>query len=426
MFERIVLPNGLRLLVCPMPHTYSVSVGFFLGTGSRFEAEPIGGASHFIEHMLFKGTERFPTANDIAITIEGIGGMFNASTGREVTNYWVKVARPHFKTALDVLVDMLRHSRFVQEEIEKERQVIIEEINMTLDVPEDLVQLAISALQWPDNPIGRDVAGTKESVGAMSRSTLLDYMAAHYGPTNTVLAITGNITVADSLSVVQAYLGDWQGGSRQAYVPHADSQTEPRVKVIYRPTEQANLCLSLPGLSRKEPERFVLRLINAILGEGMSSRLFQEIREKQALAYAVESYLEVLDETGALGAYAGVEPDKTDRTIQAILAEWDRLRQQPVSQSELDKTREFVKGRILLRMEDTYAVTVWNGEQELLQSQVMSVEEVIAVLDAITPADILALAQRIFDPSKINLAIVGPFGSLEAPETDRFRRLLAS
>lgn len=424
MFERTVLDNGLRVLVSPMPHTHSVSVGVFIGTGSRFEDDAIGGASHFIEHMLFKGTKRRPTAQDLATTIEGIGGVFNAGTGREMTNYWVKVAAPHFKTAVDVLTDMLRDSLFLDEEIQREKRVISEEIKMSQDTPEDLVQLVSNALQWPDNPLGRDVAGTVESVNSLKRDDLLQHLTGHYGPDNTVVSVAGAIDVSEVMETVGAYLGDWHGNVQQDYRPFQDAQTAPRVSVVYRPIQQMNLCLSVPSLPRDHPERFVLRLLNTILGEGMSSRLFQEIREKRGLAYQVESYIEAFYETGVMGVYAGVDPQHADQAIQAIIGEWNRMQEKASTEEELVKAREFVKGRLLLRMEDTFAVAAWNGQQELLQPEVLSVEEVIEALDAVTPAQIQSLAQRLFLPSKMNLAIVGPFGSPENPEVDRFRNLL--
>jgi predicted Zn-dependent peptidase len=424
MFERTVLSNGLRLLVAPMPHIHSVSIGFFIGTGSRYEDDARAGVSHFIEHMLFKGTEKWPTARALAEAIEGIGGIINAGTGRDLTNYWVKVARPHMQVATDVLVEMLRKSTFVPEEIEKERQVIAEEIKMSLDNPDELAQLAISELQWPGNPAGRDVAGTRESVAGLTREQIIQYLGEHYGPTNTVLAIAGNVTLQEVSARFEADFGDWQGGSRQDYLPVTSAQREPRVRTLYRPTEQGNLCMAVPSLPRNDPERFILRLLNAVLGEGMSSRLFQEIREKRGLAYSVESYIETLEETGVIGAYAGVDPERIDQAIQAILDEWKRTTQELIPQDELNRAREFAKGRLLLRMEDTFAVAAWNGQQELLQPEVMSVEEVIADLDAVTPQQVQAMAQRLFVPEKINLAVVGPFGAQDAPETERFRQIL--
>jgi len=381
MYIKTTLDNGLRILTTTMPHTRSVGLAFFVGVGSRYETDTQAGASHFIEHMMFKGTERRPSAREIATAIEGVGGVFNATTGREVTAYWAKVAAPHRSVAIDVMVDMLRHPRFDPVEIEKERWVIIEEINHTLDTPDQLVHLLIDQLSWPDHPLGRDVAGTRESV----RLTRL--------------------------------LGDWTDGERRDFLPAEDNQTSPRLRVHYKDTEQAQLCLSVPGLHRLHPDRFALRVLNTILGEGMSSRLFLEIREKRGLAYSVSSYISTLEDVGTAGVYAGVDPARIQEAIRAILAEWDRLRQEPVSEEELDKAREYFKGRLLLQMEDTFSVAAWFGQQELMTpDEVLTVDQVVAELDKVTVEDVQRLAQRLFVGEKLNLAVVGPF-----EEEDEFR-----
>lgn len=424
--ERIVLDNGLRILISPTPHVHSVSVCFFLKTGSRYEPEELGGVSHFIEHLLFKGTAKRPRAQDIASAVEGIGGILNAGTGRDMTDYWAKVAQPHLPVALDVLSDMLQNSLFEEEEIEKERQVIAEEINMLVDMPDSLVQMIINALQWPDNPIGREILGTPESVAHISRDDMLNYMSRHYGPENVVLAISGNISIPNTIEMVRDHLESWIGGGHQEYVPFQGTQTEPRVDVVHRPIEQGHLCINVPALSRHDPDRFKLRLLNTILGEGMSSRLFLEIREKQGLAYSVESYTDSLDETGIIGTYAGVAPENIDQAIVAIIGEWTRIKEEPIPEEELIKAREFIKGRLLLRMEDTFSIAQWNGQQELLQPQILSLDEVIGRLDSITSDQIQDLAQRLFIPSQINLAIVGPFGTASHPDNQRFYELLNS
>lgn len=425
MYERTVLSNGLRVLVAPMPQTHSVSIGFFIGTGSRYETDEAAGASHFIEHMMFKGTRKRPTAGELAEAIEGVGGISNAGTGREMTDFWVKVARNHFPVALDVLVDMLRESVFDAGDIERERQVIIEEIKMTFDAPDELVTLAISELQWPGNPAGRDIAGTRESVACMSRDQLVEYVARHYGPSNTILSIAGNVSLQGVMDAVRDHLSDWQGGARQTFQPiDGRDRNGPSVQTIFRSTEQANVCLSVPAFARNDPRRFPLRMLNGILGEGMSSRLFQEIREKQALAYSVGSYIETLDETGVIGVYAGVDPEQTVRMIGTVLKEWDRICQEPVTSEELDRAREFHKGRMLLSLEDTMTVASWNGRQELLQGDVMSPEAYLAAMDAVTVEEVQSIAQQLLDPSKVSLAIVGPFGTEDAPDSNRFRRLL--
>ena len=409
MYERVVLDNGLRVLVAPMPHMRSISVAFFVGLGSRYEADEESGVAHFIEHMLFKGTDRYPTARELAEAIEGKGGVFNASTSQEMTLYWAKVAQPHLSTALDVLLEMLRHPRFDPAELERERQVIIEEINLSLDLPDQWVQLLLTELIWPAHPLGRNVAGSRESVASLRRETLLRTMARYYSPSNIVLAVAGNLDRDALLELVATDTEDWAPTEPPTYQPVVDSQREPQVRLGQRDTEQAHLCLSAPGLPREHPDRFTLLLMNAILGEGMSSRLFQEIREKLGLAYDVSSFVTMLQDTGAIVTYAGVDPERARLALQAILAEWDKLRQTPVPPQELRKAKEFIKGRLALHMEDTSNVAAWVGRQELLTGHILSVDEVMEAIEAVEPDDIQHLAQRLFRTEKLNCALVGPF-----------------
>jgi predicted Zn-dependent peptidase len=419
MNRKTVLDNSLRILTSAMPHTRSVSIGFFIGVGSRYEADEQSGVSHFIEHMLFKGTAKRPTAREIAVAIEGIGGVFNAGTGRETSLYWVKVAQPHLDIAMDVLVDMLRSSRFDPEEIERERRVIIEEINLTLDTPDSLVHLLINELVWPNHPLGRDVAGTKESLSVLDREGLLAYLERHYQPSNTVVSVAGNVEHEAVVGKIAAFLGDWATGEGASYRPAEDNQTEPRLRIHHKETEQAHLCLGVPGVPRDHPDRFKLRLLNTVLGEGMSSRLFTEIRERRGLTYNIYSYISAMHDTGAVGVYAGVDPRRIENTIKAILAEWDRLRQESVPADELTRAKEFIKGRLLLQMEDSFSVAAWYGRQEALSPEVLTVDEVVEAVEAVTAADIQRVAQDLFLGEKLNLAVVGPF-----EEGKEFKELL--
>ncbi|MEA3345602.1 MAG: pitrilysin family protein [Chloroflexota bacterium] len=413
MYERTVLDNGLRVLTVPMPHMHSVSMAFFIGLGSRCETDDNGGAAHFIEHMLFKGTDKYPTARDLAEEIEGVGGVFNGGTGREMTLYWAKVAQFHLSVALDVLLDMLRHPRFDPVELEKERQVIIEEINSSLDMPGRWVHLLLAELIWPDHPLGRSVAGTKESVASLQRDILLESMSQYYSPSNTVLVVAGSLDHGRLLNLITASTEDWAPVDAPTYQLAVDSQREPQVRLGERDTEQAHLGISAPGLPREHPDRFVLLLMNAILGEGMSSRLFQEIRERRGLAYEIGSSVSTLQDTGAITVYAGVNPERTPTTLQAILAEWDKLRQTPVTPKELRRAKEFVKGRLALQMEDTFNVAAWVGRQELLTERILSVDEVMKKIEVVEPDDIQRLAQHLFRTEKINCAVVGPFSDDE-------------
>jgi len=390
-----------------MPHTRSVSLGVFVGTGSRYERDEEAGVSHFIEHLCFKGTQQRATAKEVSEAIEGVGGILNGGTDKELTIYWCKVARPHFALAVDVLADMLSNSKFDPADIERERQVITEEINMSLDSPQQRVDTLIDGLMWPEHPLGREVAGTKATVSTLARQDILGYLDHHYLANNTVLTVAGDISHQEASAMLEDAFGSWRTGSPQTYLPASDKQSQPRFQSEHRDTEQAHLCLALPGLSLKHPDRFVLDLLNIILGEGMSSRLFTEIREKRGLAYAIQSYVNHHLDTGSLTIYAGVDPGHLPTAVKAIVEEIYRLKDK-VPEIELTKAKELSKGRLLLRMEDTRSVAGWLGGQELLLGKILTVDELVSIVDSIQADDLLRVAQQLLIADKLNLAVVGP------------------
>ncbi len=412
MYQKIALDNGLRIITCPMPHTRSVSVCIYMGAGSRYESDAQAGVSHFIEHLCFRGTEKRASAKDISGAIEGVGGVLNGGTDKELTVYWCKVAQPHFHLALDVLADMVLHSRFGRKDIEKERQIIVEEISMSKDAPNQLVGMILDELLWPDHPLGRDVAGTNKSVADMTREQMLDYMASEYSPANTVIAIAGNIQQDEAVNEVQKILGKWTNKkTRLDFVPYIENKN-PRMKIENRETEQTHLCLALPGLSLQHPQRFTLDLLNVILGEGMSSRLFLEVRDKLGLAYNIHSYLDHFQDSGALTVYAGVHPKKLEIGITAILQQLALLKEK-ITEEELNKAKELSKGRLLLRMEDSRSVAGWVGGQEILNGSIMDVEEVVAVIDKVTAEEMCTLAKELLIGEKLRLSVVGPVKSAD-------------
>jgi len=390
-----------------MPHTRSVAIGFFIGTGSRYETETQAGSSHFIEHLCFRGTSKRPTAREISTAIEGVGGIINAGTDKELTVYWCKVAQPHFALALDVLVDMLLNSRFDPADIEKERQVIIEEIRMSNDSPSQRVAMLIDELLWPEHPLGRDIAGSKESVAAISRDMLLGSLAGQYQPSNTVVAIAGDIQHQEIVTTVNQILGKWTNQQPRPGYSTYKEQPAPRLRVETRELEQVQLCLALPGLPLLHPKRFSLDLLNVILGEGMSSRLFTQIRDKLGLAYSINSYVDHFLDTGSIIISAGVETKNLSVAIRAILEELSQLRE-TIPESELAKAKEFSKGRILLRMEDSRSVAGWMGGQEILTERILSVDEVVSIIDAINTEELQRIAQELLAGAQLRLAVVGP------------------
>jgi len=407
MHQQTTLDNGLRVITTPMPQTRSVSICIFIGVGSRYETEPQAGVSHFIEHLCFRGTPKRTTAREISEAIEGVGGIINAGTDKELTLYWCKVAQPHLPIALDVLADIVRHSRFDPADIERERQVITEEINMSKDSPSQMVNMLIDELLWPQHPLGRDIAGSKESVAAITREMIVEYLAHQYLPANAVVSVAGAGEHGEMVSAVEKALGGWtESKPNPTYSPYKE-QKFPRLRIEKKDTEQAHLCLALSGLPLLHPKRFTLDLLNVILGEGMSSRLFTEIRDRLGLAYSIHSYAEHFSDTGAVAVYAGVEPKKLQVAIKAILEQLSRLKE-PVPQAELTKAKELSKGRLLLRMEDSRSVAGWMGGQEILTQRILSVDEVIAIIDTITAEEIQQLAQELLVPSQLRLAVVGP------------------
>lgn len=412
MYQKTTLDNGLRIVTANMPHTRSVTVVLYYGVGSRYEPKRVGGVSHFIEHMVFKGTERRPLPQIISEAIEGVGGYLNASTGLETTNYYAKVPSKHFAMALDVLTDMLDRPLFKPDDIEKERQVIIEEINATLDSPSDLVGELFDELLWGDQPIGWPVGGTRESVGATSRDDLLGYLKSHYVPPNLVVSVAGGIRHDDVVEQVNKVFGGYPRGERPpAFVPASTPETKPRVKLHKKDTEQTNLVMGLPALSAFDPDRYKLDLLNSILGDGMSSRLFVELRENMGIAYSVGSYTRKMADTGEFVIYGGMEVGRARDSIVAALAEMGKLKREKVGEDELNKVKEYRKGGLVLGLEDTAGVAMWGGGQELRFGRIYSVDEVTAEIDAVTTDDIIAMANRYFVGDNLALAVVGPYDS---------------
>ena len=413
MYQKSTLDNGLRILTSTMPQTRSVSVSFFIGTGSRYETDSHAGVSHFIEHLCFRGTEKRPTARDISTAIEGVGGILNGGTDKELTVYWCKVARPYLELTLDVLVDMLINSRFEPEDLEKERQVIIEEIHMSNDSPSQRVGMLIDSLLWPEHPLGRDIAGSRESVSNITRELMLDYLASHYHPGNIVVAAAGDIQHQEMVDMVGQTLGKWTGHTSKTECLAFKEKRFPRLQIENRELEQVHLCLALPGFPILHPERFSIDLLNVILGDGMSSRLFTNIRDKLGLAYSISSYVDHFLDTGSLIIGAGVDTKNLNQAIQAITEELALLKE-PIPEPELKKAKEFSKGRLLLRMEDSRSVAGWIGGQELLTGQILTVDEVISIIDRITTEELQRVAAELLTGEKLRLAIVGPV-SPEAP-----------
>jgi len=407
MYTKTVLDNGLRVITSTMPHSRSACLAILVGAGSCYESEEEAGISHFAEHLFFKGTQRRPTSKEITQDIEGVGGIINAGTDKELTIFWCKVASSHFPIALDVLSDLLLNSLFDSKEIEQERRIISEEINMNLDLPQQRVNMLIDELLWPEQPLGREVIGYKETVSSLTREQLLNYVARRYMPNNTVLSIAGNIQHEEAVAQIEPLFSKWAAGELITGYITDDKQTEARLRIEPKDIEQAHLCLAVHGFSRSHLRRFTLDLLNTVLGGGMSSRLFTEIREHRGLAYDIHSYTEHFLKSGSFAIYAGVDPQKIETAVAAILEEISQIKQ-GITATELTRAKELSKGRLYLRFEDSQNVALWYGGQEILTQQILDIDDVISIVDAITIDELKEVAKEILTDSGLNLAVTGP------------------
>ena len=417
VFERSTLSNGVRLLTAPMPQAQSVSCFVMFAAGSRYETADVGGIAHFAEHMFFKGTERRPTARAISAEIDGIGGEFNAFTGKEFTGYYVKCAAGTRDVALDVLVDMIRNSRFDEEEIDREKGVIVEEMNMYFDTPRDFVGGVYDNLLYGDHPLGRDVIGTKETVRAATRDTFMSFIDRWYRPERMVVGVGGRI--GDGLTErLEELLGSIEPRETGVPEPAVISPNGSPVAVYTKQSDQAHIVLGARSYPLGHPDRYALQLLTTVLGGGMSSRLFTEVRERRGLAYYVFSTNASYLDAGSLYAQAGVDIQRIDDAVTTIASELRRIAEEAVPSDELEKARAFSKGRFVLGIESPHGTTMFGLRREVLLGAAEEPEAMLAGLDAVTAEDIQRVAQDVVG-KQLKLAVIGPF-----EDAERFERLL--
>ncbi|MDP9861212.1 MULTISPECIES: M16 family metallopeptidase [Streptosporangium] len=410
--QRTVLPGGLRVVTESMPTVRSVAVGMWVGIGSRDEAPEHMGASHFLEHLLFKGT---PTrdALEISAAIEGIGGEINAFTAKEYTCYYARVLDEDLRVAIDVLADVVTSSLITPEDVEAERGVILEEIAMHDDDPSDMVHEQFSAELYGDTPIGRPILGTVESINAVSRDRIAEYYHRYYLPTHTVVSVAGNVSHEQVVALVAAAYerAGALGGDASPIPPRLSGPgvgTRSGVRVVHRPTEQANLVLGTTGLTRTDERRFALGVFNAALGGGMSSRLFQEIREKRGLAYSAYSYTSAHADTGQFGIYVGCLPSKTDDVLKICREEVLRVIADGITEEEIVRGKGQMRGGLVLGLEDTGSRMSRIGKGELVYDELLSVDDVLARIEAVTPDEITEVARDVLN-RPMTLAVIGPY-----------------
>jgi len=419
VFQRDTLDNGLRVLRADMPQVQSVTCMIMLAAGSRYETHDTNGIAHFAEHMFFKGTDRRPTAREIGMEVDSLGGEFNAFTSKEYTGYYVRCAADYSERALDVLVDMLRHSKFDPEEIEREKGVIVEEMNMYYDTPRDFIGGVYDQLLYGDQPLGWDVIGRKETIRAATHETFVDYVNRWYKPERMVVGIGGRLG-GDELELVDRLLGDVEPadtGAPDAVVANGNGS---RVRIHHKDSDQAHLILGVRSYPIVHPDRWALQLLSTVLGTGMSSRLFSEVRERRGLAYYVYAHNQSYTDAGSLFSQAGVDINRSEEAVETIVREFRKIAEEPVPAEELEKARALAKGRFVLRLENPQGMIVFGLGREVLNDPVLEPDEVIGGLDAVTAEDIQRVAHDVIASNGLNLALIGPF-----EDEERFAELLA-
>lgn len=415
MFERTALPAGPRVISARLPGARSVSIAAYVLAGSRLEGPGQVGVAHFMEHLTFKGTAAYPTTRSISEAIEGVGGSFNAATDRESTVYWVRVPLREARRAMDVVGELIVRPRLTDHDIEHERTVIVEEIRSYLDDPSEHCQILFQTALFGHGPLGREICGEEADVRSLPGAEIHEFWQSTYRPANTVIAVVGDLGHDDATTLATAAFGTGNGVV-PGFAPAPNLPAGPRTVVAKRASNQAQLAIGVPALRRDHPDSWTLAVLNAVLGDGMSSRLFLSVREELGLAYDVSSGLVEYADAGALEVSAGVDPDGLPAAIRAILAELARLRDELVPAHELDKAKTYMAGGLELRMDDTRHVASWIGGQEALHDRVLTLDEALAAIDAVTSQDVQRVAGQLFRDDALRLAAVAPGNRLRGLE----------
>lgn len=407
-YKKTKLKNGLRIITVPMKGTETVAVFVMVGVGSRYESEKQAGLSHFIEHMFFKGTKKRPSALDISGELDAIGGEFNAFTSKDTTGYFVKVDAKHIDTALDTVTDIYLNSKIDEKEIEKEKGTIIQEINMYEDMPMRSVADVFESLLYPKNSLGRDIVGNKKTVKSFSRKDFTEYMNRFYVANDTVVCIAGKFNEKNIVRKISRYFKGMKSGKKPGFERVNEKQGKPQVKLKTKKTDQSHLVFGARAYNRAHKDRFALALTSIILGGNMSSRLFFEVREKRGLAYYVKTSAESFFDCGYIATQAGVEHKNLEQAVSTILKEYKRIASVKVSEKELQKAKDYIKGKTVMGMEASDEVAAFFVEQELGRKKIMDVQDIFERIDKVSRNDILKVAKDIFKKNKLNLAVIGP------------------
>jgi len=407
MYTRMFLDNGIRLIAHPMRSMESVALGIWINTGGRFESARLKGISHYLEHLLFKGSRAY-SCRSIKESIEGVGGALNAFTSEEITCYFVKIPADHARRALDVLSDMVMHPLLRQEDIDKERSVILEEIKMYKDLPQSYVQELLDRLLWPDHPLGMGIAGEEESVKRINRRELLEYSRLHYTASNMVVSVCGKFASRSFFKDVAQKLAGVPRGVKNIAEPVREAQGAAQLNLFHKETEQTHLALGFHGLRRDHPLKHAAAILHIILGANMSSRLFNEVREKRGLAYEIGTQLKRYQDTGAFIVHAGVDNRTVEKAVGLILRELAKTARYLVSEDEFRRAKDFYLGQLRLALEDTLDHMFWIGEASATLGKTRTLSQVIAEVARLKRQEVLEVARYLFKENKINCALIGP------------------
>lgn len=413
MYQKSKLKNGVRVITVPLKSTKTVTVLVIVGTGSKNENEKNRGISHFLEHMFFKGTEKRPTALDISKELDGVGGVYNAFTGKEHTGFWIKADNKHCDLALEIVSDMLLNSKFSEEEIQKEKGTIIEELNMYMDTPMMFVSSLFENLLYANQPLGYDQLGNKKTITSIKRSDFVKYYNNYYISNGIVVAVAGNFNREKINGKIAKYFGFASKKRIVKELKTYDRQNRPEIFLKYKKTDQTHLCLGARGYNLYHKDRYALDILSVILGGNMSSRLFISVREKRGLAYYIETSNEKYKDVGYLATQAGVNNEKCAQAIKIILQEYKKTGMEKISREEIDKAKNYLRGRMMISLESSDAMAGFAAIQEMDAGKILTPGEKLARIDAVTADDLQRVANDVFTDDKLNLALIGPFKNKE-------------
>jgi predicted Zn-dependent peptidase len=412
MYKKSIFKNGIRVVSHNMPDRQSAALGIWLDVGSRYETKKISGIAHFLEHLIFKGSRKY-SCRQIKESIEGIGGALNGFTSEEFTAYIAKFPANFFDKVLDVLSDMVLNPLFPPEEIEKERTVIIEEIKMYKDLPQSYVSQLLDELLWPKHPLGENIAGTIESVKALSRKDLCAFKEKHYSAPHILIAACGRLDQDEILGKIEKRFANTAVKKRDDFIGVKEHQGHPALKLFNKDTEQTHMALGFHSLERGHPDRHALGLLHVVLGGNMSSRLFNEVREKKGLAYEIGTGIARLHDAGAFIVHAGIDNRKVKPALEVILRELERVKEKLVTEDEFKRAKDFYTGQLALALEDTMDHMLWVGESVIALNKTRTLDDIINEVNKVSRQDLMRLSRKIFNKNKANLALIGPLKDQE-------------